>query len=150
MIFGGAPQTVEPPIPLNREQVAARLREWYPEDLRTRGVGGAVLVVMDVDERGRVDNVRARGPRVLAIVPRPGPRVYHPVTGRAVRDLGWAREERLFRVAERAVAEARFIPGVTNGIAVPARRVRLVCYFAPEVGFQARAGVEATSVLTPV
>jgi hypothetical protein len=149
MFFGGVPQKVEPPVPLDREQVTARLREDYPEALRSLGVGGAVLLRVDVDPQGRAGNVRARGSRILGLIPRPGPRVYHPVTGRAVGGLSWANEPALLRAAERSLEGARFIAGAVNGVPVPARNHRLVAYFAPDLAFGARDIVLETGLLTP-
>jgi hypothetical protein len=149
MFFGGAPQTVEPPVPLDREQVTARLRANYPEALRSQGVGGAVLLRVDVDPQGRAGNVRARGSRILGFFPRSGPRVYHPVTGRAVGGLRWTNEPALLRAAKRSLEGARFIPGVVNGVPMPARNHRLVAFFAPDLAFGPRDTVLETGLLTP-
>jgi hypothetical protein len=144
----GASPKVEPPFPLNRDRIAAELRERYPDELRSRGVGGAVLVLVDIDHRGAVSNVRA-GP-LLGILPRLKPRRWSPGTGGIVRRLNWTREPALRQAAAQAMETARFVPGATDGVPTLTRGYRVACYFAPEVLLGHDSSDMDTCVMIPV
>lgn len=149
MIFAGSRQTrIEPPIPLNREEVNSKLAEYYPPELREGGIGGAVLVRIAIDDRGRVRRVRAVKPSIAGVIPLPKPRLFNPATGRRVKGLAWSGDPRLMRAAEEAVAELRFIPGARDGIPQEERRYSLACVFVPEIVFRDDPDVAPAGVLT--
>jgi hypothetical protein len=125
-------RNIEKPVFLDRAPMVAELIRLYPAELRSSGVGGAVLVHVDIDEYGSVIRANARSPRMIGFLPRPKPVVYNPGNGEIMRRLVWTDDPVLLRIAEEASLRARFVPGKRGDYVVAWGDHPVVCYFAAD------------------
>jgi hypothetical protein len=136
MLFIRPPrQEVDKPIFFDRSIVNSELTTRYPRELEMAGIGGAVLVHVDIDEYGRVIRANARRPKILGFIPRLKPPVYNPKNGELLKRLDWADHAELLKIAEEASLLARFVAGARGGHIVAWGGYPVICYFAAARAF---------------
>lgn len=120
------------PLPADDGAIGASLRRHYPRDLLAQQASGSVLVDIDLDERGIVQDVQAVQ---RASLPNPADEhrmvVRERVNGQVVeREATLKYDSRFDPAAEAALREVRFLPALKNGQAVPFT-LRMTVEFAP-------------------
>jgi len=120
------------PVPADQEAFTASMLRHYPPALLEKKVGGAVLVDLDIDEKGFVENVevvdRPPTPDLKMVLVDKDPR-----TGAAVEREVEPSYNAAFGTAARAVMrEVRFEPAFKEGFPVP-YRMRMTLAFEPPV-----------------
>jgi outer membrane biosynthesis protein TonB len=118
------------PIPADQDAFNASMLRHYPPALLERKVGGAVLVDLDIDERGFVENVdvvnRPATPDVkMVLIDKDAS------TGAAVeREVELSYDPAFGPAAQAAMREVRFEPALKDGLAVPFK-MRMTITFEP-------------------
>lgn len=122
------------PRPVNVREFARSLPRHYPDELAGSGVRGAVLLSLDVDERGAVVSASAVAPPASGAVEVTAILV-DAATGER-REVSPARgaHPALRRAAEAAAHVLRFAPAERDGQPVAFRDYRLTVEVAPPGG----------------
>ena len=113
------------PLPIDEEAFNASLRRHYPAELRAQGRGGAVLADVRLDARGIVRGVEILTTRASTAAGEAGDDEHRVVLlderdGRAIEREAQLAYDPAFAEAARAVLqEARFLPALRDGRAVP-------------------------------
>jgi hypothetical protein len=113
------------PMPL----ALSRSSHFYPIEYLGSGTSARVLVSIDLNERGVVEQVEAILPS-----PRPGNKsiravLIHPTGEQEVWEPGTVLDPLFARAAEASVREMRFSPAELDGQPVPLRGLRITIAF---------------------